>query len=66
MKKVKIHTLRKGDIFHLRDNPDSPMWIKGEWTSLEYRRGDGRYFITNTNDSNHTRNVRKELTVYID
>lgn len=62
MKKA-IENVSKGEFIRFKEN--GPVYVKGAYTTLGYKRGEGRYECTASDDANKWRNVKKGTEVFV-
>lgn len=62
---MPIEKVKKGEYIRLIDSETAPVYIRGEYSALEWPRGKGRYECVAFDDSSKTRDFKKGRIVYV-
>lgn len=62
---MPVEKVRKGEYIRLKDTETAPVYIRGEYSSLDWPRGEGRYECGAFDDISKSRYLKKGTIVYV-
>ena len=66
MKATKIEDVKRGEYFRRKESETSPVYIRGEFSTLDRKRGQGRYSCTKFSDHCAEICLKRGTVVYTD
>ena len=61
MEQIRLKDVKKGDFFRVKNTPNAPVWVRGE-----YERNEKKYSCYKYDDVNHEAFYKGDKLVFVD